>query len=143
VLHLSRFLPEPSLRTEFLALVWQGPVPASLRLRSYVYTTGDPREMVLLWEGDEEAESYMDRVWGASGQWHTEIVSDQTPSLLRVFERDLGGFGRILTELGWENDQIAEALEIRRLGMEAGSPQEAIDAAREFARTHTPPKKIQ
>jgi hypothetical protein len=142
VLHLSRFQPDPLRRTEFLAVVWQGEIPASLELRSYFYTSTRPRGMILVWEGDGEAEAYMDRVWGGHGQWHTDVVSDETASLLTVLDRDLDGFGRILGEHGWDTEQIADALEIRRIGLRAGSPQDAIDAAREFARTHAPPQQM-
>ena len=53
--HVSRFTPDPTRFAEFLACLWQGDVPESLVLSKWLYLPGEPRAMLVLWEGDAVA----------------------------------------------------------------------------------------
>jgi len=133
VLHLSRFVPDPTRFAEFLACLWQGEIPGSLVLGRWLYLTGEPRAMVVLWEGDDEARAYMERAFGGFGSFETEVVVDNTPGLAAAFARDLEGFGDVMRVQGATEDEIAAALDVRRRGREAGSPAEAAEAGRAWA----------
>ena len=84
-MHVSRFTPDPSRQAEFLACLWQGDVPSSLRLSKWLYLAGEPRRMLLLWEGDDEAAAYVERAFGGFGVLDTEAVTDSTPGLAAAF----------------------------------------------------------
>jgi hypothetical protein len=128
--HVSRFVPDTTRSAEFLACLWQGPVPASLRLDRWLYLAGEPRAMLLLWEGDDEAGAYIDRAFGSFGDLETEIVTDATPGLAAAFARDLDAFGAWMRSGGADERTIAAALDVRRLGLESATPEAAADAAR-------------
>ena len=134
MMHLSRFTPDPSRQAEFLACLWQGEVPSTLRLSKWLYLPGEPRRMMLLWEGDDHAAAYIERAFGAFGVLETEAVTDATPGLEAAFARDLDAFGAWMSERGAPTDVVAEALEIRRLGKEATTPADAAARAREWDR---------
>jgi hypothetical protein len=132
VLHLSRFEPDPSTFSAFIACLWQGDVPASLELRSYLYTSTEPLSMVLLWEGDDDAVAFMERAFGGFGVFATEVVTDRTPSMLAALARDLDGFGESLRVRGADEQAIADALDLRRRGKEAATQDAARVAAAEL-----------
>ena len=81
VLYLYRFQPEPGRTAEFLATLWQGPIPEDLRLHRWLYVDGEPRQMVLLWEGEEPARQWVERAFGSFGTLTAETVTDATPGL--------------------------------------------------------------
>jgi len=129
MLHLSRFTPHQATFSEFIACLWQGPVPASLALQTYLYTAGQPLSMVLVWEGDDDAVAYMDRAFGGFGTWHTEVVTDQTPSMLAALGRDLDSFGNWLRVRGADDAAVDAALDLRRRGKESATQDDARAAA--------------
>jgi hypothetical protein len=129
-MRVSRFTPDPSRQAEFLACLWQGDVPSSLRLSKWLYLPGEPRRMLLLWEGDDDAAAYVERAFGTFGVLETESVTDATPGLAAAFARDLDAFGAWMSEGGATADAVAQGLEIRRLGKDAPSPAEAAARAR-------------
>jgi hypothetical protein len=133
VLYLSRFRPDPNRTAEFLACLWQGPVPDTLRLYRWLYVDGSPREMAILWEGDDAAAGFVRRSFGDFGELVTEAVADATPGLEACFERDLSAFGRWLAGRGTAPADVARQLDVRRRGLEAASRDEAVAAGRAWA----------
>jgi hypothetical protein len=133
MLHLSRFQPDSDHFPEFLACLWQGPVPASLELKLYYYVDVQPLEMVLVWEGDDTARSFMERAFGGFGNFTIEGISDRTPAMAAALARDLEGFGGIMAEWDQSAEQIERGLDVRRRGMQAASQEDARAAARAWA----------
>ncbi|MEX1008093.1 MAG: hypothetical protein WD271_09660 [Acidimicrobiia bacterium] len=131
--HVSRFTPDQAWFAEFLACLWQGDVPASLQLVKWLYLPGEPRAMLLLWEGDDDARAYVDRAFGNFGALDTEIVTDATPGLAAALARDLDAFGRHMEASSATSEAIAAALDVRRRGMDASSQDDAATAGRAWA----------
>ena len=96
----SRFTPDQSRFAEFLACLWQGPVPASLVLSKWLYLPGEPRQMLLVWDGDDATRAYIERAFGGFGTLDTQTVTDATPGLAAALDRDLDAFGRHLERAG-------------------------------------------
>jgi hypothetical protein len=113
--------------------LWQRPVPATLELSKWLYLPGEPREMLLLWDGDDAARAYIERAFGGFGSLDTETVTDATPGLAAALERDLDAFGRHMEARGSSPEEIAAALDVRRRGMEASSQDDAAAAGRAWA----------
>ncbi len=132
-MYATRFTPDQSRSAEFLACLWQGPVPESLELSKWLYLPGEPRQMLILWEGDDDARAYIERAFGDFGTLDTETVTDATPGLAAAFARDLDAFGRHLATTGSSPDAIATALDVRRRGLEASSQEDAAAAGRTWA----------
>jgi hypothetical protein len=133
VLFLSRFCPDPPRSAEWLACLWQGPVPDDFRLRAYLYVDSTPREMVVWWEGEAEARAWLDRVFGPFGDLRTEVVTENTPGLAACLERDLDKFGGVLRSRGTGEEELARQLDVRRRGLHAESQEAAARAGREWA----------
>ena len=133
VLHVSRFTPDQTRMAEFLACLWQGDVPADLKLVRWLYVGENPRGMVLLWEGDDAAAAYVETNFGAFGELHTEDATDSTPGLQACFDRDLEAFGAWLRSRGSSDDDIATQLDVRRRGLQAESQEAAAEAGRAWA----------
>jgi hypothetical protein len=133
-LHVSRFVPDAPRMSEWLACLWQGPVPADLRLERWLYLQDGPgsalRGMLVMWEGDDEAAAYMERAFGGFGEFTTETVVDNTAGLAAAFERDLDAFAAVMARQGMSAEQIADATDLRRRGLEATSQEEAAAAGR-------------
>ena len=130
MVQLSHFQPDPNLTGEFLATLWQGQVPASLTLHRWLYLDTSPRTILLLWEGDDEARAYVERVFGGFGALTTEVVTDATEGLALCFRRDLEGFGRYLAARGATDTEIERQLDVRRQGAHAPTPEQALSAGR-------------
>ncbi len=129
-LHVSRFIPDPPRMSEFLACLWQGDVPASLKLERWLYLQTEPRGMLVVWEGDDDATAYMERAFGGFGEFTTEVVVDNTPGLAAALVRDLDEFEKTLERQEIAPEQIASHLDLRRRGKEASSQEEAAAAGR-------------
>ena len=139
MLYHYRFRPDTSRTAEFLASLWQGPVPEDLRLHRWLYVDGDPRQMVLIWEGGELARQWVERCFGSFGEITAETVTDNTPGLAACLARDLDGFGEWLRQRGDRSeDEIVVQLDVRRRGLQASSHQEAIEAGQAWAREQAP-----
>jgi hypothetical protein len=127
---LSQLQPDLSRTGEFLATLWQGQVPKSLILHKWLYLESSPRTILLLWDGDDDARAYVERVFGGFGTFTTQVVTDATEGLALCFHRDLDGFGRWLAERGATEAEIERQLDVRRQGRDAPTPEEAILAGR-------------
>jgi hypothetical protein len=133
VLALSRLQPDPTRLGEFLACLWQGPVPDSFTMHKWLYLGDEARSMLLLWEGDEAARSYVDQVFGSYGVLSTEAVTDATPGLRACLSRDLDGFGAWLASRGTPPAEVDRQLDVRRRGLHARTPAEAAAAGRAWS----------
>jgi hypothetical protein len=133
-LHVSRFVPDAPRTAEWLACLWQGPVPAGLRLERWLYLQDQPgaalRGMLVMWEGDDEATAYMERAFGGFGEFTTDVVVDNTAGLAAAFVRDLDAFGAIMERQGMSGEQIGAAVDLRRRGLEAATQEDAAVAGR-------------
>jgi hypothetical protein len=133
MLHIDRFRPDPDRTPEFLASLWQGSVPDDFRLHRWLYVDGEPREMLLLWEGEEPAREWVRMAFGSFGSLEGETVTDSTPGLAACVDRDLEAFGEWLRSRGSGEEEIARQLEVRRRGLEAESHEEALEGGRAWA----------
>jgi hypothetical protein len=133
-LHVSRFVPDTARMPEFLACLWQGDVPESLVLERWLYLQDEPggtlSGMLVMWEGDADATAYMERAFGRFGEFTTEVVVDNTPGLAAALARDLDAFGTTMQQRRATPEAIANALDLRRRGLEAPSQEDAAAAAR-------------
>jgi hypothetical protein len=131
-LHLSRFEPEPGpeRNAEWLACLWQGPVPEGLVLHRWLYYEGEPRAMALLWEGDADAAAWVARAFGSFGRLETSVVTDATPGLAACLDRDLDAFRAWMRGRGSPDAEIERALDVRRRGRDASTQEEAVAGAR-------------
>ena len=134
MIRMYRFRPDPSRSAEFLASLWQGPVPEDLSLRQWLYVDSDPREMVLLCDCDEPGQAWVERCFGSFGTLTADNVTDATPGLAACLDRRLEEFGDWLRARGSGEDEIARQLDVRQRGLQAGTPDEAVEAGRAWAR---------
>ena len=130
MVRLSHFQPDSDRTGEFLAMLWQGQVPKTLVLHKWLYLESSPRTILLLWEGDDDAQAYVERVFGSFGTLTTQVVTDATEGLALCFDRNLDGFGRWLEGRGTTEAEIERQLEVRRLGRDAPTPELAMSAGR-------------
>jgi hypothetical protein len=127
VLHHSVFHPDPARAGEWLACLWQGPTPADLIMRQYLYLPGEPRGMIMIWEGGAEAEAFVESAFGTFGRLVTQTVSDMTPGLVLALARDLEAFEAWMVDLGTPPDVVSRQIDLRRRGRDA--PDQAAAAA--------------
>jgi hypothetical protein len=131
MLYVSRLVPDPDRMAEFVAGLWHGPVPEDLVLHRWIYLDAKPRQMLLIWEGDEAAARFIEERFGSFGSFTTEAAADGTGGLAACFARDLPGFGSWFRGYSaGSEDTIAAELELRDGGMRAGT----LDDAREWGR---------
>jgi hypothetical protein len=130
VLHVSRFVPDPDRFAEFIACLWQGSLPDDLELQRWIYIDGEPRQMVLIWEGGEDAAHFVDERFGAFGLLTTEGATEATGGLAACFDRDLEGFGRWMRGRGSSEPTIDSELDLRAGGLHAASLEEAAASGR-------------
>jgi hypothetical protein len=130
VFHVTRFMPDQDRMSEFIACLWQGPVPEDLVVHEWLYL--QPRGMLLIWEGDEAGAAYVERAFGGFGSLETETVTNATRGLVTCMERDLEGFGSFLRTRGSNEEDITAQLDLRRRGLNAATLDEAAAAGRSW-----------
>ena len=128
---VSQFVPDDSQMGPCVAGLWQGDVPATLKLHLWLYRA---RGAFLVWEGDAEAREYVERAFGSFGELTTEPVTDSTEGLAACFARDLDGFGEWMRQRGGRSEaEIVDQLDLRRRGLAAATPDEAYEAGTAWA----------
>jgi hypothetical protein len=132
-LHHSHFQPDPARIGEWLACLWQGPAPADLVIRQWLYLEGEPRGMIMLWDGGEAAEAYVARAFGGFGALTTQVVSDATPGMVHAIARDLDAFGDWMRGRGAPAEEVARQVDLRRRGKTAASQDAALAQGRAWA----------
>lgn len=135
MMFVSRFHVDEARQHEWLACLWQGAVPSSMVVRSWLYLPGEPRRVLLIWEGDVEAQRWVERAFGDFGELHTDEVADATPGMVLAVNRDLDGFANWLRSQDVVDMTPAEQgrqIDLRRRGRDASSQDEAMDAARRW-----------
>ena len=111
---------------QWLACLWQGPVPTDMKVREWI-TLKDvkPHTAILIWEGDDEAKAFIDRVFGAYGEVeHQEVTSSS--GMASAFARDLAGYQQMMQARGGEQADIDRQVELRRRAMAAATPEAAV-----------------
>ncbi len=119
MLHHSVFAPDLVRAGEWIACLWQGPAPADLVIRQWLYLPGEPRRMVMVWDGGPESEAFVERVFGGFGQIETHVVTDATPGMALAVARDLEGFGDWMRKRGAAPEEVARQVDLRRRGRDA------------------------
>jgi hypothetical protein len=119
VLHHSVFAPDRVRTGEWIASLWQGPAPADLIIRHWLYLPGQPPRMVMVWDGDAESEAFVERVFGGFGKIETHVVTDATAGMAYAVARDLGAFGDWMTMRGAAAEEVARQVDLRRRGRDA------------------------
>ncbi len=132
MLHVSRFAPDPDRFAEFIACLWQGSLPEDLALERWIYLDTEPRQMMLIWEGGEDATRFVEERFGSFGLLTTEEATEATGGLTACFARDLEGFGQWLRGRGTPESTVEPQLALRAAGLRATSLEEAADAARSW-----------
>jgi hypothetical protein len=131
MLHVSRYEPDPTRFGEFLACLWQGEVPADLRIRSWIYLAGPQQRMMLVWEAEEEGAAWVERAFASFGRFETEAsAQDATDGMQLALDRDLDGFATWLRDRNRPETEIERAVDVRRRGMEAPDFDAAAAAGR-------------
>jgi hypothetical protein len=133
MLHHSVFHPDPARVGEWLACLWQGPAPADMVVRQWLYLPGEPRGMVMLWEGGEAAEAYVERAFGGYGRIETHKVVDATPGMVHAIARDLEGFEQWMKDRGAAPEEVARQVDLRRRGRAAPDIAAATEIGRAWA----------
>jgi hypothetical protein len=106
-----------------------------MTVRSWLYLSARPGNVLLIWEGDDEAQRWVRRAFSEFGELHTEQVADATPGMVLAVERDLDGFARWLGEQDVIDMTPAEQdrqIDLRRRGRDARDQAEAMEAARRW-----------
>ncbi len=138
MLHVSTFRPDPTAMGPFLACLWQGLVPSSFVLDRWIYLDGTPRAILLVWDGDADAEAWVESAFGRFGALETTGASDATGGLQACLDRDLEGFGEWMRVRGSDPAEIEHGLDVRRRGLLSPS-QDAAHAAGVAWMATTPP----
>jgi hypothetical protein len=119
LLHHSIFAPDRARIGEWLATLWQGPAPADLIIRQWLYLPGEPTRMVMVWDGGPESEAFVERVFGGFGTIETHVVTDATPGMAHAISRDLEAFGDWMAKRGATAEAVAAQVDLRRRGRDA------------------------
>ena len=128
----TTFKPDPARTNEWLACLWQGPGPADLKVRAWLGLSGEPRAMVLVWEGGKDAEAFVERVFGSFGEIETKQANESS-GMASAFARDLDAYETMVRERGLDPKEIARQVDLRRRGMAAPDHAAAIAAAKAWA----------
>jgi hypothetical protein len=133
MLHHTVFEPDRARIGEWLACLWQGPAPADLVVRQWLYLPGEPRRMVMLWDGGHEAQAYVERAFGGFGRLETQVVTDATPGMVHAIARDLKGFEQWMRERGASAEEVDRQVDLRRRGKSAADQAAAVAAGRAWS----------
>lgn len=129
----SKFSPDPSTSSQFIAGLWQGPRPG-ITVERWIYLDTEPRSMLLIWD----AATADDRTWleerlAPFGQLETWGGDEATPGMATAIDRDIDGFRDFMLRRGATQESVAPQLELRRLGMAAATLQEAVAAGKAWS----------
>lgn len=129
MIYHSTFRIDLNRASEWLAVLWQGPAPA-IKVREWI-TLKDvqPHTAILIWEGDEEAKAFVDRVFGDFGELETREVTSST-GMAAAFMRDIDAYRKMMEARGTEPAKLERDVDLRARGMAAATPEAAIEAAK-------------
>lgn len=130
-MNVSYFTVQPHRYDEWIACLWEGPAPDDLTIHTYLHLPGEPRRMLVLWDGDEAA---MERLFGDFGTFVTEEAFDATEGLRACVARDLERFATLLRTRGASEADVERQIDLRRRGLEAPSRDAALAAAAAWSR---------
>jgi hypothetical protein len=61
---------------EWIAGLLQGDSPSGFTVRQWLYLPTEPLSVIMVWEGDAEAEAYVERTFTSFANVHTQVVTD-------------------------------------------------------------------
>lgn len=132
MLFVSILTSDRSRDPELWATVWQGGIPKGITLISAYNLANDRR--VFIWEGESARDlQFMDR-FNQVGVLETCPAFDRTYGWRCAFAKDLDSFARQMREgaAGRNAEQVERAIELRRRGRNAPTPEAARAEARRW-----------
>lgn len=132
MLYVSRFVSDRARDPELWATIWQAEVPPTLKLIGAYNLGGDER--IFIWEGETTADLQFMDSFNQIGRMETTPAFDRTTGWQMAFSGDIEGFEANMRSRGLlTDDEIEAALDLRRRGLTAPTPQSARRRAREWA----------
>jgi hypothetical protein len=130
VLYVSTFTSDRDRDPELWATIWQAKAPPTLHLIAAYNLGGNDR--VFVWEGSTVADLQFMDAFNQVGILQTTPAFDRTDGWRAAFAGDLEGFRETLLQRGGRPEAVERAVDLRRRGLEAPSPQAARRRAREW-----------
>jgi hypothetical protein len=132
MLYVSRFVSERDRDPELWATIWQAKAPPTLNLIGAYNLGGDER--VFIWEGETVADLQFMDGFNDVGRLDTTPAFDRTVGWQNAFTGNIEEFEVNLRSRALRSEeQIDAALDLRRRGLSAPTPQAARRRAREWA----------
>ena len=92
MIYMTKFNIDLKRANEWLAVLWQGPAPADMKVREWLtFKDFKPQTAILIWEGGPEAMAFVERVFGGFGKIETQEVTSST-GMGSAIARDLKGY---------------------------------------------------
>ena len=131
MLYVSRFVSDRDRDPELWVTIWQAEAPPTLNLIGAYNLSGDER--LFVWEGETTADlQFMDR-FNQVGRLETSPAFDRTTGWQKAFAGDINGFEANMRSRGLRTDnEIEAAVDLRRRGLTAPTPEAARRRAREW-----------
>ncbi|MDP6824449.1 MAG: hypothetical protein QF554_14275 [Dehalococcoidia bacterium] len=132
MLYVSRFVSDRDRDPELWATIWQAKAPPTLKLIGAYNLGGDER--VFIWEGETVADLQFMDSFNDVGRLDTSPAFDRTVGWQHAFAGNLEAFEVNMRSRGLRSDEdINAALDLRRRGLDAPTPQSARRQARAWA----------
>ena len=132
MIYMTKFNIDLKRANEWLAVLWQGPAPADMKVREWLtFKDFKPQTAILIWEGGPEAMAFVERVFGGFGKIETQEVTSST-GMGSAIARDLKGYETMMNGRGVNPAEVARQVDLRKRGMEAADPAAALKAANEW-----------
>jgi hypothetical protein len=131
MLFVSILTSDRSRDPELWATIWQGGAPRGIKVIG-AYNLGNDKR-VFIWEGDSAGDlQFMDR-FNQVGVLETYPAFDRTSGWQYAFAKDLDAFAAQLRSRAGRNvEQVERAIELRRRGRQAPTPEAARAEARRW-----------
>lgn len=130
MLYVSTFVSPRDRDPELWATIWQAKAPPTLTLLAAYNLSGNER--VFVWEGSTVADLQFMDAFNQVGTLHTTPAFDRTDGWQAAFAGDLEGFRGRLEARGARPAAVERAIDLRRRGLEAPTPEAARRRAREW-----------
>ena len=131
MLYVSRFVSDRDRDPELWVTIWQAEAPPTLNLIGAYNLSGDER--LFVWEGETTADlQFMDR-FNQVGRLETSPAFDRTTGWQKASAGAIDGFEANMRSRGLRTDnEIEAAVDLRRRGLTAPTPEAARRRAREW-----------
>ncbi len=132
MLYVSRFVSDRDRDPELWATIWQAKAPPTLKLIGAYNLGGDER--VFIWEGETPADLQFMDSFNDVGRLDTSPAFDRSVGWQNAFAGNIEAFEVNMRSRALRSDEeIDAALDLRRRGLTAPTPQVARRRAREWA----------